>query len=311
MDEGTNTPTSEDVRVRYPANARVLLQYAYPHHLLCALMRRATRIRFRPFKNWQIRWFIRRYGVDMSEAALPDSAQYTDFNSFFTRALRPGLRPVDDAGDALISPADGSVGHFGRARGDSLIQAKGHEYSLARLMGATGRESAEFEGGYFLTIYLAPGNYHRVHMPLGGALRRTLHVPGRLFSVGTAATRGIPNLFARNERVVSVFDHERGPFALVMVGALFVGGIQQVWEDHPAALPHGRDTASGDGRTRGGAACLDKGEEMGRFNMGSTVVALFPSSFRLEWTPGLRPGQAIRFGERIATLRPPLDASSS
>ena len=266
-------------------------------------MHRATRIRFRPWKNWQIRWFIRRYGVDMSETLLSDRAQYPDFNSFFTRALRPETRPADDADDALVSPADGTVGQFGRIHGDVLIQAKGLEYSLARLVGATRRECAEFEGGCFLTIYLAPRNYHRVHMPLGGVLRSTVHVPGRLFSVGAETTRGIPNLFARNERVASIFDTERGPIAVVMVGALFVGGIQQVWES-PGTLSHGRDIEVCDYRSRSAVPSLDKAEEMGRFNMGSTVVALFGPSLRIEWAPGFRAGQAIRFGERIATLGP-------
>ena len=283
------------------AHAKALLQYVYPHRLLCALMHRATRIRFRPFKNWQIRWFIRRYGVDLSEATLSDNTRYPDFNSFFTRALRPETRPVDDAGDALVSPADGTVGQFGRICGDLLIQAKGLEYSLARLLGTPGLECAEFDGGGFLTIYLAPGNYHRVHMPLDGVLRRTVHVPGRLFSVGAETTRRIPNLFTRNERAVSIFENERGPVAIVMVGALFVGGIEQVWESPDNPSP-GHGSAAADHRPRSLGRRLDKGEEMGRFNMGSTVVALFGPSLRIEWAPDLRSGQGVRFGERIATL---------
>ena len=304
MDEGTHIPAGEDTRAMSPARVKALLQYVYPQRLLCALMHRATRIRFRPFKNWQIRWFIRRYGVDLSEAMLSDNTHYPDFNSFFTRALRPETRPVDDAGNALVSPSDGTVGQFGSICGDLLIQAKGLEYSLARLLGTPGRECAEFEGGCFLTIYLAPGNYHRVHMPLAGVLRRTVHVPGRLFSVGAETTRRIPNLFTRNERVVSTFDNERGPVAIVMVGALFVGGIAQVWE-HPGTLSHGRDIEVCDYRSRPAAPSFGKAEEMGRFNMGSTVVALFGPSLRIEWAPGLRPGRGIRFGERIATLGSP------
>ena len=304
VDEGTNIPAGEDARAMSRAHAKALLQYVYPQRLLCALMHRATRVRVRPFKDWQIRWFIRRYGVDLSEAMHSDSTHYPDFNSFFTRALRPETRPVDDADDALVSPADGTVGHFGRACGDLLIQAKGLEYSLARLLGTPGRECAEFEGGDFVTIYLAPRNYHRVHMPLDGVLRRTVHVPGRLFSVGAETTRRIPNLFARNERVVSMFDSERGPVAIVMVGALFVGGIQQAWES-AATRPRRREIAVCDYGSRSVAPSFGKAEEMGRFNMGSTVVALFGPSLRIEWAPGLRPGQGIRFGERIATLGPP------
>ena len=304
VDEGTNIPAGEDTRAMSPAHAKVLLQYVYPQRLLCALMHRATRVRFRPFKNWQIRWFVRRYGVDLSEAMLSDGTRYPDFNSFFTRALRPETRPVDDAGDALVSPADGTVGHFGNIRGDLLIQAKGLEYSLARLLGTPGRGCAEFEGGDFMTIYLAPGNYHRVHMPLDGVLRRTVHVPGRLFSVGAETTRRIPNLFTRNERVVSIFDNERGPVAIVMVGALFVGGIQQAWGS-PDTWPRRREIGVWDYGSRSMAPSFGKAEEMGRFNMGSTVVALFGPSLRIEWAPDLRPGQGIRFGERIATLDPP------
>ena len=287
-----------------PDRAKALLQHTYPQRLLCGLMHRATRIRFRPWKNWQIRWFIRRYGVDMSEALLSDTTRYPDFNSFFTRALRPETRPVDEAVDALISPADGTVGHFGVIRDDLLIQAKGLEYSLARLLRVSGGECAEFDGGRFLTVYLAPGNYHRVHMPLDGVLRKTVHVPGRLFSVGETTTRWIPNLFARNERVVSIFDNERGPIAIVMVGALFVGGIEQVW-DSPVESSRGQGSGPADRGTRSHAPTLGKGQEMGRFNMGSTVVALFGPSLRPDWAPGLRTGQNIRFGERVATLGAP------
>ena len=290
-----------DIRSISPARVRALLQYAYPQRALCALMYRATRIRFPPWKNWQIRWFIRRYRVDMSEAMTSDTAHYPDFNSFFTRALRPDARPVDDAPDAVVSPADGTLGQFGRVRDDVLIQAKGLGYSLSRLLGASGGENAEFEGGSFLTIYLAPGNYHRVHMPLDAVLRGTRHVPGRLFSVGEETTRRVPNLFARNERVISLFDHDRGPIAIVMVGALFVGGIQQIWE-----TPAGEDAERGSGvrgrRVPSSPLSLGKADEMGRFNMGSTVVALFGPSLGVEWTPGLRPGGRVRFGERIATL---------
>ena len=304
VDRGLQTRRGEKCRAISGARAGALLQYAYPQRLLCALMHGATRIRFRPWKNWQIRWFIRRYGVDMSEAMHADSAYYPDFNSFFTRALRPETRPVDDTDDAVISPADGSVGHFGRVRGDVLIQAKGLEYSLARLLGAARRESAEFEDGSFLTIYLAPGNYHRVHMPLDGVLRRTVHIPGRLFSVGAQATRSIPNLFTRNERAVSIFDTERGPIAIVMVGALFVGGIQQVWQS-PITAPCGQGIGVCDYRNRSAVPSLAKAEELGRFNMGSTVIAIFGPSLGIEWAPGLRTGRSIRFGERIATLDPP------
>ena len=278
-----------------------MLQHLYPQRLLCALMYRATRIRFRPWKNWQIRWFVRRYGVDMSEALLPHPAQYPDFNTFFTRPLRPGARRFDAAGESVASPADGRLGQLGRIREDSLIQAKGIRYSLRRLLGGSEVRSARFEGGSFLTIYLAPGNYHRVHMPLSGTLCETVHVPGRLFSVGTGNTRRIPNLFARNERVASLFEGELGSFAVIMVGALFVGGIEQAWCG-PITPPRGRGTEVRDYRSHASPPALGKCDEMGRFNMGSTVIALFGPELGVEWESDLAPGRAIRVGERVARL---------
>ena len=285
------------------ARAKALLQHVFPQRLLGGLMHRATRVRFRPWKNWQIRWFIRRYGVDMSEAMLSDAANYPDFNSFFTRALRSGVRPVDSADDAVVSPADGRVGQFGAIHDDVLIQAKGLEYSLARLLGGVVGESDDFRNGTFITIYLAPGNYHRVHMPLDAVLRTSVQVPGRLFSVGAETTRWIPNLFTRNERVVSFFDHDRGPMAIVMVGALFVGGIEQACSG-PVDPSRERRMDARDRRSRSSSLSLRKAEEMGRFNMGSTVVALFAPSFGIEWAAELHPGRTIRFGERMGTLAP-------
>ncbi len=282
--------------------ARVLLQFVYPQRLLAAMMYRATRVRFRAWKDWQIGWFIRRYGVDMSEAMLEDPARYPDFNSFFTRALRPGTRPFDPAEDAIVSPADGRVGQLGRVRGDVLLQAKGLDYSLRRLLGGDRALSAGFEGGSFITIYLAPGDYHRVHMPLAGTLRETVHVPGRLFSVGREATLSIPHLFTRNERVAFVFDHPRGPLAVVMVGALFVGGIEAVWRDPTAPAP-GRRLEVRDYRSRSPPLSFEKAAEMGRFNMGSTVVALFGPELGIEWMPDLAPGRTVRVGERVGCSR--------
>ena len=301
MHERVNMPLGEDARPPFGARVGVLSQFLCPQHLLSAMMHHATRVRFRPWKSRQIRWFIRHYGVDMSEAASSDPAHYPDFNRFFTRALRPGARPFDEAEDAVVSPADGRVGQFGRVRGDVLVQAKGLRYSLSRLLGGAGDKGAEFEGGAFVTIYLAPYNYHRVHMPLTGTLREMVHVPGRLFSVGTQSTRLIPNLFTRNERVVSRFDHALGPIAIVLVGALCVGGIEQVWSG-PVTPPRGRRIGVHDYRSRPEPLTLEKAHEMGRFNVGSTVVALFGPTLRLEWASGVAPGSTTRVGERIATL---------
>ena len=265
-------------------------------------MHHATRVRFRPWKNWQIRWFIRRYHVDMSEALMPDPAAYPDFNSFFTRALRPGIRPLPRDRGAVVSPADGRVSQFGSIRDDTLMQAKGLHYSLSRLLGGNADRGSEFEGGRFLTIYLAPGDYHRVHMPLAGSLRKMVHVPGRLFSVGARSTVRVPNLFARNERVVSIFDHEFGPVAIVLIGALCVGGIEQVWSGL-VTPPRGHRIEVHDYRSGPESVTLGQADEMGRFNMGSTVVVLFGPTLRLEWASGLEPGHSLKVGERIGVLR--------
>ena len=296
-------PSEEDSHSVPGPRIGSLLQFVYPQRLLCAMMHGATRVRFRPWKSWQIRWFVRRYGVDMSEALHPDAAAYPDFNHFFTRALRPGVRPVDPSEDAVVSPADGSLGQLGPVRDDVLVQAKGLEYSLRGLLGGDETRSAAFEGGSFLTVYLAPRNYHRVHMPVAGVLRETVHVPGRFFSVGTEATQRIPNLFTRNARVVSLFDHARGPLAIVMVGALFVGGIEQAWAE-PGRSPRRRRLEVRDYRSRATPLSLRKADEMGRFNMGSTVVAVFGPGFGLRWAPDLVDGRTMRVGERVATIGP-------
>ena len=275
--------------------------FGYPQRLLSAWMHHATRVRFRTWKNWQIRWFIRRYHVDMSEAMLSDPAAYPDFNSFFTRALRPGIRPLPRDRGAVVSPADGQVSQFGSIRDDTLMQAKGLHYSLSRLLGGNAGGGSEFEGGEFITVYLAPGDYHRVHMPLAGSLRKMVHVPGRLFSVGARNTVRVPSLFARNERVVSIFDHELGPVAIVLVGALCVGSIEQVWSGQ-ITPPRGRRIEVRDYRSGPESVTLGQADEMGRFNMGSTVVALFGPTLRLEWRSGLELGHSLKVGERIGAL---------
>ena len=284
---------------RLAAYASALPQYVLPHHFLSRLMYAATRVRFEPWKNWQIRWFVRRYRVDVSETVHADPEAYPDFNSFFTRALRAEARPLHPDPGAVVSPADGAVGQLGDIRDDCLVQAKGRYYSLARLLGNERVERTAFDGGKFITIYLAPHNYHRVHMPLRGTLCEMVHVPGRLFSVSAASTRLVSNLFARNERVASLFDTDRGPMAVVMVGALFVGSIEHPWSG--VVTPAG---GRGVGRWRyerpaARQIALERGQEMGRFNMGSTVVALF-SDPRMRWRPGLSEGSQVKVGEQIA-----------
>jgi len=273
--------------------------YALPHHLLSALMHRATRVRAPGFKDRQIRWFIRRYGVDMALAAEPDAGAYADFNTFFTRALKPQVRPISHH-DA-VCPADGTMSRFGAVRDDRLIQAKGRSFSLTRLLGGDAERARAFEGGSFATVYLSPRDYHRVHMPLAGTLREMVHVPGRLFSVNASSTRAVPDLFARNERVVCCFDTAHGPLAVVLVGAVFVGSIELVWAGQVAPAPARGATTWRYPLDGAGATVLDKGQEMGRFNMGSTVITVLPPG-PARWCAGLACGRAVTMGQGLAEL---------
>ncbi len=244
-----------------------------------------------------VRRFIARYGVNMAEAAQPDPAAYASFNDFFTRALRPGARPL--AAADLVCPVDGAISQFGAVDAGRIFQAKGHDYSATALLGGDTALAAHFHGGHFATLYLAPKDYHRIHMPCAGRLLRMLHVPGALFSVNPATARGVPGLFARNERVVCVFDGDGrtpGPWVLVLVGATIVGSMATVWHGvvnppRPGTL---REWSYADG-----SIALRQGEEMGRFLLGSTVVLLFPAG-PLRWNPRWAPGGIIRMGEAMA-----------
>ncbi|MGE8589381.1 MAG: archaetidylserine decarboxylase [Alcaligenes sp.] len=247
--------------------------------------------------TWAIERFIRRYQVDMSEAENPDPASYATFNEFFGRALRAGARPVADS--ALVSPVDGAISQLGAIRGAEVFQAKGHSYSTAALLGGDTALAARYQDGLFATLYLSPRDYHRVHMPCDGRLARMIHVPGELFSVNPTTARGVPGLFARNERVVCLFDSERGPFALVLVGATVVGSMATVW--------HGVVNASRDGQVRewnyqDQDVSLAKGEEMGRFLLGSTVVLLFPRDSGYRFDPAWQAQGIIRQGQAMGYL---------
>ena len=241
-----------------------------------------------------IRTFVRRYGVDMTEAANPDIASYPTFNDFFTRALKPGARPLAKAD--LICPVDGAISQFGDMDGKQILQAKGQHYLTTALLGGDETLATQFDHGSFATLYLSPRDYHRIHMPCAGRLTQMLHVPGDLFSVNPATARGVPGLFARNERVVCVFRNERGPFVLVLVGATIVGSIATVWHG-TVTPPRAREVRSWsyDDRTIEFA----QGDEMGRFLLGSTVVLLFPKD-HLIFNPDWAPGRAIRLGEMMA-----------
>jgi phosphatidylserine decarboxylase len=274
----------------------VALQYLLPKQLLTSLAGRFASARLGGLTTAVIRWFVPRYGVNMAEAAEPDVAQYPTFNAFFTRTLRAGARPLADA--PLVCPVDGAISQLGAITGDRIVQAKGHDYTTTALVGGDAALAAQFANGSFATIYLSPKDYHRIHMPCDGTLRRMVHVPGDLFSVNPATARGVPGLFARNERVVCVFDGAQGPFVLVLVGATIVGSMATSW--HGVVNPPRPGTV----RTwdyADGAVRLTQGDEMGQFLLGSTVVLLFPAPgvvFNAEW----RAERVVRLGEAMGAV---------
>ena len=254
-----------------------------------------------PERGWVtteiIRRFVRKYGVNMDEALDSNIASYASFNDFFTRALKPGARPL--ATSDLISPVDGAISQFGPISGDQIFQAKGHRYSTAALVGGDAALAAQFNNGSFATLYLSPKDYHRIHMPCDGRLTQMIYVPGDLFSVNPTTARGVPGLFARNERVVCVFESAHGPFVLVLVGATIVGSMATVWHGlvSPPRLPDVRTWNYADRKVE-----LKRGDEMGRFLLGSTVVMLFPEA-PLVFNPVWTPTRAIRFGEAMANYQ--------
>lgn len=269
--------------------------YVLPHHALSRVIFRLTRIQS-PWVQPAIRRFVQAFKVNMAEAEQPDIAAYSSFNAFFTRALRPGLRSWAAGGGVLASPVDGTISQFGLIRDGRIFQAKGHEYSALELLGGDAERAAPFLNGQFMTIYLSPRDYHRIHMPLDGALREQVYVPGRLFSVAGHTARTVPRLFARNERVVALFDTELGKMALVLVGAINVAAIETVWGGL-VTPPNGNRVS----QTAYSGVRLQKGEEMGRFNMGSTVIVLLENP-ALRWDGRCAPELPVRLGELLATL---------
>ena len=273
------------------------LQDLLPQHFLTALVHRLMRSEIAWLKNGLITVISSVAGVDWGEAISTELDDYPSFNAFFTRELLPGARPLDPDPAALLSPCDGRVSAIGQLRGDALLQAKRQTYSLSRLLG-NDPACALLEDGLYCTLYLAPADYHRVHMPLDGELQRMVYVPGKLYSVAPRYVREIPNLFALNERVVSVFETALGPVAVVLVGAMLVAGIDTVWADSvtPAEMPVLSRHEYPPGEIR-----LARGAEMGRFNMGSTVIVVAPRN-SVEWREDLAAGSAIRVGERLGKL---------
>lgn len=283
------------------ARAFVALQYVLPQHFLTSLVHAVTRTRVRWVKDALIDSFIANFRPDMSDAEQPDARQFESFNAFFTRALRAGARPADPDPAALVSPVDGTVSQLGRLDGSYLLQAKGHAYTLEALLDNEAPWAGVFRGGAFATLYLAPFNYHRIHMPLPGTLRAAWYVPGQLFSVNATTAASVPGLFARNERVVCVFEDGALTYAMVLVGALFVGSMSTVWHGEVTPRTPRRRALLAPGAA-GAPASLPKCAEMGRFNMGSTVILLLPPGVS-EWLPQLTCGSAIRVGQTLARLR--------
>ena len=278
----------------------VALQRAYPRRLLSRIVLHATRVRIPAWQQWLIRTVVRRHEVDLADAVESDPRAWPTFNAFFTRALRPDARPLPAEADAVAAPSDGTVQDAGEIAGTTLVQAKSLTYSLEALLGGDREGAAAFAGGSAATIYLAPRDYHRVHLPVDGTLAALVHLPGDRFSVNPATSERIRHLFARNERVVFHFRGAGGhPFAIVMVGALLVGSIETPWTGPVADRPS-------PGRVRQWSfdgPALERGAEIGRFNMGSTVIALFPPG-TVRWDPDLREGARVRCRQAIGRLRP-------
>jgi phosphatidylserine decarboxylase len=271
-------------------------QYLLPQHGLSRIMHTATRSRWRPWKELLIDRFCRHYGVDMSEAAQDDLLAFESFNAFFTRALRPGARTWPDSNAVLACPVDGALSQAGRIEDELLLQAKGRHYTLIELLGGDGELAEHFRNGSFATLYLSPRDYHRIHMPTDGTLVRMTHVPGDLFAVNPRTARVVDNLFARNERVITIFQTSHGPLALIMVGAIFVGSMETVWAG--TITPSARRTVTTWSYGGKQAIQLKRGEEMGRFNMGSTVILLLPKGM-VNWRPVLVPESPLRLGQPL------------
>jgi len=278
----------------------VLPQYALPHHSLSVLMSKLTHCENPAVKNLFIQQIIKHYGVNMDEALQQDIQQFKSFNDFFTRELKSGVRPLTTERNAIACPADGAVSQAGAISDGTIFQAKGKSFTAQELLGGCAERAAPFQNGLFTTIYLSPKDYHRLHMPLTGTLKEMVHVPGRLFSVNTITTNNVPGLFARNERVCCLFDTEIGPMALVLVGAIFVSSIETVW--HGVVTPPTIEKVRSWGYTDN-APTLNIGEEMGRFNMGSTIIMLFGQD-KMHWDSGFEAEKVVRLGEKIGTLIP-------
>lgn len=274
-----------------------LPQYLVPQHGLSRLVGALAESRTPWIKDTFIRKFAARYGIDMSEAAEPNLGAYESFNAFFTRALKPGARPLDSRADSILCPADGAISQLGPITQDQIFQAKGHSYSLADLL-ASELDAQPYIGGQFATVYLSPRDYHRVHMPMAGRLVKSVYVPGELFSVNTRTAEQVPNLFARNERLVAHFETSAGPMVVVLVGAMIVASIETVWGGVEAIGSDIRVTSHSGDKAR----ILDRGAELGRFRLGSTAIVLFGPDV-MSWDAQYQAGTPTRMGERMGGIR--------
>ncbi len=277
----------------------IVFQHLVPQHLLSRLAGKLANATTPWLKNMMIKRFIRHYGVNMAEALKSAPEDYACFNDFFTRALKPGARTIAGPNNSLVSPADGEVSAAGNITGDQLFQAKGKNFSLTALLGGSDTMASAFLDGSFVTIYLSPKDYHRVHMPCGGTLQKMIYIPGKLFSVNQTTSENIDDLFARNERVVCLFDTDAGPLAVILVGAMIVAGIETVWSGQVAPAKHGISETGY--TTQQPAIQLAKGEEMGRFKLGSTVI-LLSGPGAVHWRQELEENTALRLGEKIGEV---------
>jgi len=275
----------------------ILAQYLTPQQVLSRLVGLLAEARAPWLKNRLIGWFVHRYQVDMREAQMEDPLAFDNFNAFFTRALKADARPLDETPGAILCPADGAVSQIGDIGHGRVFQAKGHSFSTHALLGGDSERAAPFLNGRFATIYLSPRDYHRVHMPISGTLREMIYVPGKLFSVNPLTASAVPDLFARNERVVCIFDTACGKMALVLVGAMIVASMETVWAGQVAPLARGVRRFRYDGPIH-----LQAGTELGRFRLGSTVILLFGEQ-QMDWSGELGTGSSVRMGQRLGSCR--------
>ncbi|MFP8966352.1 archaetidylserine decarboxylase [Pokkaliibacter sp. CJK22405] len=285
----------------------IFLQHIVPQHGLSRLIGWFAASRIGWLKSFIIQRFASHYRVNMHEAAEPSLDAYPSFNAFFTRALRDDARPFPEDESLILCPADGAVSEMGPLHQGRIMQAKGRSYSLTALLGGSEERAAPFKNGSFATVYLSPRDYHRVHMPLGGTLRETVYIPGDLFSVNQTTADNVDNLFARNERLVCLFDTERGPMAVILVGAMIVAGIETVFSGQVAPVTKGPQSVSY--KELPAPVTLNRGDELGRFWLGSTAIVLFGEN-AVEWMDGWYAGRATRMGEAMGIPADRTEAST-